>query len=135
MSSSMMPPDPYALLPSVPAFTLASDDVRDGTALDPKFAHSWTDGKDTSPQLHWSDFPKQTRSFVVTCFDPDAASGSGFWHWMLVGLPASTTYLPRGAGAGRELPKGAFHIRNDLGGSAFLGPAPPKGDRPHRYVE
>ena len=57
-----------------------------------------------------------------------------FWHWMLVGLPASVTALPRGAGIGSDLPKGAFQIRNDLGAKAYLGPAPPKGDRPHRYV-
>ena len=134
MSTSLMPPDPYALLPMVPAFTVGSDDVRDGKAMDSQFAHSWTDGKDTSPELHWSGFPKQTRSFVVTCFDPDAATGSGFWHWMLVGLPPDVVQLPRGAGRGGDLPKAAFHVRNDLGGKAYLGPAPPKGDRPHRYV-
>ena len=135
MSNSTRPPDPYDLLPPVPSFKLESDDAQDGKPLDAKFAHSWAAGsKDSSPELHWSGFPKETRSFVVTCYDPDAATGSGFWHWMLVGLPNSTVVLPRGAGNGATLPKGAFHIRNDLGGKAFLGPAPPKGDRPHRYV-
>jgi Raf kinase inhibitor-like YbhB/YbcL family protein len=130
-----LPPDPYAYLPQVPSFVLESNDARDGQPLDPKFAHSWAEGsKDSSPELHWSGFPKETRSFVVTCYDPDAASGSGFWHWMLVGLPPTTVALAHGAGNGGALPKGAFHIRNDLGGKAFLGPAPPKGDRPHRYV-
>jgi Raf kinase inhibitor-like YbhB/YbcL family protein len=135
MSYSTIPPDPYEFLVPVPAFNLASDDARDGKPLDATFAHSWAQGStDTSPELHWSGFPKETRSFVVTCYDPDAASGSGFWHWMLVGLPPATVALPRGAGNGIALPKGAFHIRNDLGGRSFLGPAPPKGDRPHRYV-
>jgi Raf kinase inhibitor-like YbhB/YbcL family protein len=130
-----IPPDPYAYLPQVSSFVLDSNDARDGEPLDPKFAHPWSAGsRDNSPELHWSGFPKQTRSFVVTCYDPDAATGSGFWHWMLVGLPPTTVALARGAGNGGDLPEGAFHIRNDLGGKAFLGPAPPKGDRPHRYV-
>lgn len=130
-----MPPDPYALLPQIPSFALASNDVQDGKPVDAQFVHSWAAGaKDSSPELHWSGFPEQSRSFVVTCYDPDAATGSGFWHWMLVGLPPGVTALPRGAGNGGGLPPGAFHIRNDLGGKAYLGPAPPKGDAPHRYV-
>jgi Raf kinase inhibitor-like YbhB/YbcL family protein len=135
MSTSAKRPDPYEFLPPVPAFTLASDDVENGKPLDAKFAHSWTAGsQDISPELHWAGFPKETRSFAVTCFDPDIANSSGFWHWMLVGLTVETTQLPRGAGAGRDLPKGALQIRNDLGASVYLGPAPPKGDPPHRYV-
>jgi Raf kinase inhibitor-like YbhB/YbcL family protein len=135
MSTASLPPDPYSLLPQIPGFTLESDDVQDGKPVDPKFAHSWAPGsQDLSPELHWSGFPKETRSFVVSVYDPDAATGSGFWHWMLVGLPPSVMALSRGAGIGRDLPKGAFHIRNDLGGKAYLGPAPPRGDRPHRYV-
>jgi len=135
MNAAAVHPDPYDFLPAVPAFTLESDDAKDGKPLDPRFAHSWAVGsKDLSPELHWSGFPSETRSFVVTCYDPDAASGSGFWHWMLVGLPPSVTALRRGAGFGSDLPEGAFHIRNDLGGMAYLGPAPPKGDPAHRYV-
>lgn len=135
MSTASLPPDPYSLLPQVPAFSLASDDAQDGKPLDAKFAHSWAAGsQDISPELHWSGFPKETRAFAVTLYDPDAATGSGFWHWMLMGLPVSITALRRGAGMGSDLPKGAFQIRNDLGAKAYLGPAPPKGDRPHRYV-
>jgi Raf kinase inhibitor-like YbhB/YbcL family protein len=135
MNTATVHPDPYDFLPPVPAFSLASDDAQDGRPLDAKFAHSWAAGsKDLSPELHWSGFPKETRSFAVTCYDPDAATGSGFWHWMLLGLPPGVTALRRGAGIGADLPKGAFHIRNDLGGKVYLGPAPPKGDRPHRYV-
>jgi Raf kinase inhibitor-like YbhB/YbcL family protein len=135
MSTRPVHPDPYEFLPPVPAFTLESEDVQDGKPLDPKFAHSWAAGsQDTSPELHWAGFPKETRGFVVTCFDPDITNISGFWHWMLVGLPVTTTRLSRDAGRGLDLPKGAFHIRNDLGASVYLGPAPPKGDRPHRYL-
>ena len=117
MNTSTLPPDPYVYLPQVPSFLLESNDARDGGPLDPKFAHSWSAGsKDSSPELHWSGFPKETRSFVVTCYDPDAATGSGFWHWMLVALSRATVALERGAGNGGDLPKGAFHIRNDVGG-------------------
>lgn len=128
-------PDPYSLLPEVPAFTLDSDDVCDGQPLDRAFAHPSVGGDNTSPQLRWSGFPPQTRGFAVTVFDPDAPTGSGFWHWVLVDLPGSVTELPRGTGSGaRPVPAPAFHVRNDYGEKAYGGAAPPAGDRPHRYV-
>jgi Raf kinase inhibitor-like YbhB/YbcL family protein len=130
----LIPPDPYDLLPVVTPFTLESDDVEDGIALNPRFAQSTRGAQDVSPELRWSGFPQETCGFVVTCFDPDAATGSGFWHWMLVGLPPTVTMLWRGAGVDRGLPEGAFHVRNDFGVRSYGGPAPPKGDRPHRYV-
>ena len=72
---------------------------------------------------------------MVTCFDPDAPTHSGFWHWLLVNLPGlDTTELASGAGSGGELPEGAFHVRNDYGEKAWGGAAPPEGDPPHRYV-
>jgi Raf kinase inhibitor-like YbhB/YbcL family protein len=125
-------PDPYPLLPRAGSFHVRSDDMSDGVPLADDFAFA---GGNTSPHLTWSDFPENTRGFVVTCFDPDAPIPSGFWHWVLVGLTPQTTALPRGAGAegGGALPAGAFHIRNDFGAAAYGGAAPPPGDRPHRY--
>lgn len=127
-------PDPYDILPPKPAFDLVSDHLADGQPLDPRHAHTSVGGADVSPHLRWSGFPPQTRGFVVTCFDPDAPTGSGFWHWVLVGLPADTTELPAGAGAPGKLPAGAFHVRNDYGEQSYGGSAPPAGDIPHRYV-
>ena len=124
-------PDPYPLLPQAGTFTVTSTDVEDGRPLAEDFVY---EGGNTSPQLAWSGAPEGTRGYVVTVFDPDAPTPSGFWHWLVVNLPASVTELPRGAGAegGGKLP-GGFHVRNDFGGSGYAGAAPPPGDQVHRY--
>jgi Raf kinase inhibitor-like YbhB/YbcL family protein len=123
-------PDPYEHLPEVPSFTLESDDLEDGQPVHDRHAHASVGGDDVTPHLRWSGFPEETRSFAITVFDPDAPTHSGFWHWALVNLPASVTELPRGA----DLPAGVVEVRNDFGALGYGGPAPPQGDRPHRYV-
>jgi hypothetical protein len=129
------PPDPYDALPPKPSFTLESDDLKQGEPHSLAHAHASTGGGDASPELRWSGFPPETQSFVVTGYDPDAPTGSGFWHWVLVDIPASVTELPRGAGTGEagDIPAGAFHVRNDYGTKNYGGSGPPEGDRPHRY--
>ncbi|MEU4608591.1 YbhB/YbcL family Raf kinase inhibitor-like protein [Kribbella sp. NPDC023972] len=123
-------PDPYELLPQAGSFTVTSTDVAQGEPLSDDHAFA---GGNTSPQLRWSGFPEETKAFVVTCFDPDAPIVSGFWHWVLVNLPATVTSLDTGAGTTERLENGAFHVRNDFGTKNYGGAAPPAGDQVHRY--
>ena len=93
-------------------------------------------GANLSPALSWRHPPKGTRSFAVTAYDPDAPTGSGWWHWVVFNLPAETRELAAGAGdpAADKMPAGAVQSRTDFGKSGWGGPCPPQGDRPHRYV-
>lgn len=128
--------DPYTKLAPVASFELTSSDIVDGQPMPDTFAYTGaTDGAaNRSPQLSWSGFPADTKSFTVTCFDPDAPTPSGFWHWILVDLPADCTSLATGAGAdGAPLPGAAFHVRNDWSSRDYGGAFPPDGDRAHRY--
>jgi Raf kinase inhibitor-like YbhB/YbcL family protein len=131
--------DPFARLPVVPDFTVTSTDVTDGQPLPPaqmSGIFQVPGGKDLSPQLSWSGAPAETKSYTVTMYDPDAPSGSGFWHWALVDIPASVIGLPAGTGDGTDehLPTGAFHLPNDARLARFIGAGPPPGDGRHRYV-
>jgi Raf kinase inhibitor-like YbhB/YbcL family protein len=126
-------PNPYDYLPPVPAFTVTSEDVVGGAMADLTYVHDSAGGANQSPQLSWSDVPEGTQSFVVTCFDPDAPTPSGFWHWCAVDLPGDVRSLPRGAGASDETLPGGFHVPTDMGSKSYGGMAPPEGDMPHRY--
>lgn len=120
------------------AFTLTSPDIAAGSTIAQVFEFDGfgCSGKNQSPVLRWSGAPEGTKSFAVNVYDPDAPTGSGFWHWYVIDIPADVTELPADAGAkgGANLPKGARQIPNDYGIYAWGGVCPPPGDKPHRYI-
>ena len=109
------------------AFTVTSTGFTDGGALPD--AQVQAKGN-RSPQLSWSGAPEGTKSFAITCYDPDAPTGSGFWHWTVANIPAAVTELAEGAAG----PAGAVEGRTDFGEPGFGGAAPPPGHGPHRYI-
>lgn len=127
--------DPYAGMREVAEFALTSADIQDGEPLPAEVYAEHAGGSNRSPQLSWSGFPAETKSFAVTCFDPDAPTGSGFWHWSVANIPLEVTELPAGAGAPGSalLPAGAITMPNETRDPSFTGAAPPEGTGVHHY--
>ncbi len=116
-------------------FVLSSSDIAEGEKLASAqvFNGFGCEGGNVSPALNWSGAPAGTKSFALTAYDPDAPTGSGWWHWVVFNIPAATSALPANAGSGEGLPKGAVQGRTDYGTSGFGGACPPPGEV-HRYV-
>lgn len=115
---------------------LFSQDFNDGDKMPERhvFNGMGYQGDNLSPHLAWDEVPEGTKSFVVTCYDPDAPTGSGWWHWVVANIPADITVLPQGAGSGvAELPESAIQTRTDFGQTGYGGAAPPQGES-HRYI-
>lgn len=135
----MLDVEPYAALARLRDFAplaLTSPDFTDGGALPVSAWSASRGGQDLSPALQWADAPAETRSFAVSCFDPDAPTGSGYWHWAVYNLPADVRSLAAGAGSGdaKDLPEGAITLPNEARSKRFIGAAPPEGTGVHRYI-
>jgi len=122
---------------AAPAIKVTSPDIKQGGKIadEQVFNAFGCSGKNISPELSWSGAPKETKSFAVSIYDPDAPTGSGFWHWVVFNIPAATTSLPKNAGDPKAnlMPAGAVQSRTDFGTPGYGGPCPPKGDKPHHY--
>ncbi len=127
-----------ALAGPASAFEISSPAVGADNTIPLKYTASsfGCSGDNVSLPLAWKDVPAGAKSLALTMFDPDAPTGSGFWHWLVVNVPPSTTSLPEGAGAvgNAKLPPGSVQARGDTAVSGYFGPCPPKGDAPHHYV-
>lgn len=119
-------------------FTLSSSEIKANSMIPKRFEFNGfgCSGENKSPELKWSGAPKDTKSFAVTVYDPDAPTGSGWWHWQVYNIPANVDELASNAGApdSTALPKGAVEGRSDYGTAAWGGTCPPQGDKPHRYI-
>ena len=119
------------------SLTLSSQDISEAKFMskDHEFNGFGCSGADKSPHLKWSGIPKGTKSFAITAYDPDAPTGSGWWHWQIVNIPLSVTELAADAGntKKRSVPKGSLQIQNDYGTRGFGGACPPQGHGIHHY--
>lgn len=119
-------------------FQLSSPEIKAGGLIDKRFEFNGfgCSGENKSPALEWRNAPAGTMSFAITVYDPDAPTGSGWWHWSVINLPADISSLPADAGAQGDanLPAGARQVRIDYGVAAWGGVCPPQGDKPHRYI-
>jgi Raf kinase inhibitor-like YbhB/YbcL family protein len=117
------------------AFTLTSAAFKNNAAIPPKYSFNMMGctGENVSPPLEWKNPPAGTKSFALMAHDPDAPTGSGWWHWVVYNIPADATSLPEGAGGGTGLPKGASQGNTDFGKPGWGGPCPPPGSGKHHY--
>jgi Raf kinase inhibitor-like YbhB/YbcL family protein len=118
-------------------FKLTSSDIAEGKLMNSKqvFNGFGCSGENLSPALSWNGAPEGTKSFAITVYDPDAPTGSGWWHWVVFNIPVSTTSLAQGASGSDKIPAGAIESRTDFGTYSYGGACPPEGHRPaHRYI-
>lgn len=117
-------------------FALNSSSISPGSMISHKFIFNGfgCHGQNLSPALEWSGAPPETKSFALIVHDPDAHQANGWYHWMVIDIPADVTRLEEGISGSGNLPRGAREIRNDFDDVHYGGPCPPKGDKPHRYV-
>lgn len=119
-------------------FEISSDDISSHSLI--KIKHVFDGfgcvGDNVSPAISWKNAPKDTKSFALSVYDPDAPTGSGWWHWVVINIPKNYLELPQGFGGTNNfvLENGIRQIRNDFGVHNFGGPCPPEGDKPHRYI-
>jgi len=132
------PADAAKKKPAAAKLTVTSGEVLPGKIIaeEQVFKGFGCTGGNISPSISWSGAPAATKSFAVTAYDPDAPTGSGFWHWVVFNIPANVTSLPKGAGdvSKNLMPAGAVQSRTDFGVPGWGGPCPPQGDKPHHYV-
>jgi Raf kinase inhibitor-like YbhB/YbcL family protein len=126
------------LAAQAPPFQASSPDVVSGKPIAAKFIYNGfgCTGQNVSPAIMWKSPPAGTKSFAVMVHDPDAPTGgAGFWHWIVIDIPAGTAFIAQGAGTadGKRLPAGSRQINTDFGAPGWGGPCPPAGDKPHRY--
>lgn len=123
---------------SASGFTLSSPDVSPKARIAEKYVLNsfGCTGGNVSPALSWKNLPAGTQSLALTVYDPDAPTGSGWWHWIVYDIPAGVSELPSGFGNSEkaQLPGGTMQGRTDFGKPGWGGPCPPKGDKPHRYT-
>lgn len=123
-----------ASMSSAQEFTLTSDTLKAGERMPMEHVYSGCGGENISPALSWSGAPEGTKSFALMVYDPDAPTGSGWWHWVVFNIPADQNSLPAGAGEPKNglIPE-ATQVRNDYGTPGYGGACPPKGHGDHRY--
>jgi len=120
-------------------FTATSPDLDAQKPIANKYVYKGfgCEGENVSPAVVWQGAPEGTKSFAVAVHDPDAPTGgSGWWHWLVINIPADMHGLQQGSGdpAAKKMPKAVVQTRTDFGKPGWGGPCPPQGNKPHRYI-